>query len=138
MNESFKIVPLIRGLCGATIGGLIGYYVFDWILDQRFYAMVLPGACLGMGFGLASRERSTVCGIVSGLLGLAFGLFMEWQFFPFKKDGSLEYFLQNIHQLKPITLMMIGLGGLIAFWFGVGRESVVKSKPNDSSSEEEG
>lgn len=135
MNDSFNVAPLIRGLCGAAVGGVAGYYLFEWILRQDFYAMVIPGAALGMGFGLASREQSAVCGVVSGLLGLGFGLFVEWKHFPFLKDGSFGYFLQNVHQLKPITLVMIGLGGFVAFWFGVGRERFGPTQSREQSSE---
>lgn len=95
--------------------------------------MVLPGAVLGMGFGLASREYSKFCGIVSGLLAVGFGLFMEWKHFPFIKDESFGYFITHVHQLKPISLIMIGLGGLIAFWFGVGRETRTPGESRDAS-----
>lgn len=137
MNETFKIVPLIRGLCGAAVGGLIGYYVFDWILDQGFYAMVLSGALLGVGFGLASREISVINGVVSGGLALGLGLFVEWKNFPFIKDESIGYFLSHVHQLKPITLIMIGLGVFIAFMAGVGRKPMRESHSHDDSTEDE-
>jgi hypothetical protein len=137
MNDSLKIFPLLRGLCGAAVGGLIGYFVFGWIIQQGFYAMVLPGAVLGMGYGLASRARSAVGGIISGVLALAFGLFMEWKHFPFVKDDSFGYFISHVHQLKPITLIMIVLGAFIAFWFGVGRDSIRQSNTRDDSTEQD-
>ena len=43
MGANFRIVPLMRGLLGAAVGALVGYFAFEWILGQRFYAMILPG-----------------------------------------------------------------------------------------------
>jgi hypothetical protein len=137
MKESFRMAPLIRGLFGAAIGGVIGFYVFEWILSQDFYALVLPGAVLGMGFGVASREHSKVCGIVSGILALGLGLFVEWNRAPFRIDDSFSFFLKNFYELKPIQLIMIGLGGLIAFWFGVGRETISSPQSRESSTEQD-
>ena len=45
---------------------------------------------------------------------------------PFIKDDSLVYFLQNAGSLKPVTLVMIAIGGLIAFW--VPYRSIERSK----------
>ena len=49
---------------------------------------------------------------------LDWGFITEWWFFPFKADESLSYFLKNVGSLKPVTLLMIGVGALIAFWIG--------------------
>ena len=53
---------------------------------------------------------------VGGLSALLLGLFTEWRFFPFKADDSFRYFLRNVHELKPITLLMIAAGTAIGFW----------------------
>ena len=45
-------------------------------------------------------------------------LYTEWRFFPFAADSSLSYFLKNVSSLKPVTLLMIGVGAIIAFWVG--------------------
>jgi len=41
--------------------------------------------------------------------------------FPFLKDKSLAYFLAHVHQLRPLTLIMIGVGAVFAYWLGQGR-----------------
>ena len=57
-------------------------------------------------------------GLVCGVLGVVLGLITEWRFAPFVADGSLLYFLTHVGDLMPITLLMIGLSGVFAFWFG--------------------
>ena len=102
-------------LLGAVAGGLVGYFGFLWIARQGFYALVLPGGLLGVGASLVQTRSTSIC-VLCGLLALALGLLAEWQFAPFIRDGSLGYFLAHIHQLKPITLVMIAAGACIGFW----------------------
>ena len=108
-----KQAALVLG--GAVLGGVVGYFAFGWLVSQGFYGLVLPGGLIGLGAGLAPcrwRWPSVVCGVSALLLGL----FTEWRFFPFKADGSFSYFLRNVHELKPITLLMIAAGMAIGFW----------------------
>lgn len=116
-----RILPLIRGLFGAAAGGIVGYYAFAWVLSQGFYAMILPGAAVGFGFGVSSRERSAAFGFTSAILALGLGVFMEWRFFPFVKDDSFSYFISHIHKVKSISLVMIALGCFFAFRLGTGK-----------------
>lgn len=108
-----KQVALVLG--GALLGGLVGHFAFGWLYDQGFYGLVLPGGLLGLGAGSAtcrSRWPSVVCCV----LALGFGLFTEWRFRPFNADETLGYFLSHLHQLKPITLVMLAAGTAIGFW----------------------
>ena len=112
-------------LLGAALGGLLGYVGFFWIVQQGFYGLILPGGLLGIGAGLfkgGSRYISVVC----GLLALALGCFTEWRFAPFVADDSVGYFVAHMHQLKPITLIMIGAGTLIGFWVPFRRSQEAK------------
>jgi len=109
-------------LIGAAVGGLAGYVLFWYAAKWGFYAIVLPGAMLGIGAGLA-RNRSVFMALLCGLLAIGLGLFTEWWNFPFVRDGRIEYFVTHIHELKPITLGLIGLGGLIGFWMPFRRIS---------------
>ena len=74
-----KIIDACLSLIGAAAGGAIGFFAFGWLLRQGYYAMVLPGAMVGIGCGLLSRRDSLVRGILCGLAGLALGLFCEWK-----------------------------------------------------------
>jgi hypothetical protein len=102
-------------VCGALAGGVLGYFAFFWIANQGYYALALPGGLLGIGAGIA-KNRSVLVALSSCLSATALGLFTEWRYAPFIKDDSLGYFLAHVHELKPITLVMILLGGLIGFW----------------------
>ena len=102
-------------LLGALVGGALGYLAFFWLAGQGFYALVLPGALLGLGGGLA-RPRSRFVPVVCGLMALVLGLIIEWRFAPFTADTSLPYFLSHVHQLKPLTLIVIAVGAAIGFW----------------------
>lgn len=118
-------------LGGAVLGGLVGHFAFGWLVHQGFYGLVLPGGLLGLGAGLSpcrSRWPSAVCGV----LALVFGLVTEWRFFPFNADPGLGYFLSHVHQLKPITLLMLAAGTAIGFWVPFRRVEVNRAIGNDS------
>ncbi len=110
-----RIVADPLSLTAAVIGGTLGYFAFFWIADQGFYALVLPGGLMGLAAGIPgprSRWVAIVCGIAAVLLGL----YTEWRYAPFIADDSWMYFLTHIHQLRPLTLIMILVGAAIGFW----------------------
>ncbi len=110
-------------LVGAVAGGLVGYVGFLWIARQGFYALVLPGGLLGFSASLFQNRSTAIC-LACGMLALELGFLAEWQFAPFITDGSLGYFLSHVHQLKPITLIMIAAGALIGFWAPFSRRQL--------------
>jgi hypothetical protein len=112
------LVSNLLGLVGAVIGGVLGFYTFRWLVGQGFYGLMIPGALLGLGCSLLAQHPSTIRGIVCGVAALGLGLYTEWHFFPWNADNSLTYFLKNVTNLKPITLLMLGAGAIIAFWIG--------------------
>lgn len=110
----------ILGLCGAAVGAAIGVLIFGWLLRHGFHGLAIPGALLGLGFGLASKRQSTAMGVVCGVLALVVGVLAEWRYRPFIDDASLTYFIKNLTTI-PVSLAMILLGAALAFWFGRGR-----------------
>ena len=120
MDETVRKVNWPLGVVGAVLGGVAGYFVFRWIAGQGFYALILPGATVGLGCGVLSRGRSHALGVVCGLLAVPVGLLAEWRLEPFVADESLGYFLKHLHQLQPITIIMIVVGTALAYWMGVG------------------
>ena len=102
----------LLGVVGGIVGGALGYFAFFLFACQGFYAMVLPGALLGLSCGFLSGIKSNVLGIVCGLLAVLLGFFTQWRFAPFIDDGSFAY---------SMTLIMITVGGIFGFWFGKGR-----------------
>jgi hypothetical protein len=119
-------------LLGAAAGGALGYYAFFWTADQGYYGIMLPGGLLGLGAGIAknpSRWLAAACAVFA----LALGLFTEWQFAPFTKDESFTYFLLHVHQLQPITLLMIAIGAAIAFWVPFRRMAIGARKTSGTT-----
>lgn len=114
------VAPLTNAalsLVGAAVGGVLGYLAFGWLAGQGFYALALPGVLLGLGATVLARRRSMALAVACGVLALALGVFAEWKHFPFAKDDSLNYFVTHLFDLRPFTLIMIGLGGFGGFWF---------------------
>lgn len=112
---------------GALLGGTVGYFAFFWIAAQGLYGPALPGGLLGLGAGIV-KTRSIGVAVTCGLLATALGLFTEFRFAPFIKDPSLSYFLSHVFDLRPMTLLMIAVGGTIGFWIPFRqRESVRQS-----------
>ena len=104
-------------LAAATAGGLIGYFVFGWLVSQGIYAPAIPGVFLGFGGGFVAKQRNVPVAATCGVVALALCLFAEWRHFPFTYDGSLSYFLAHLADLRPLALIMVGLGGFAGFWF---------------------
>lgn len=111
----------ILGVAGALVGGAVGHLLFLAMAKRGFYAMVLPGALVGLGCGLLSGRRSVLLGIASGVIGLVVGVLTEWVHAPFVRDRSLSFFLKHLRELSGASLIMILVGAAFAFWFGLGR-----------------
>ena len=105
----------ILALFGAALGGAAGFFLCGWLARQGFYTVVLPGALIGFG-ALIGRFRSIVGPILLSIAALLLIYFTEWRHFPFSRDQSFSYFMQNIGDLKTLTHIMAALGTAIAFW----------------------
>lgn len=121
----------IRGIAGALIGAVVGYFAFSFVVGHGLYAMILPGACVGLACGYLSRVESKTLGIIAAIVGLAVSVLSEAHQFPFIKDKSLTYFITHIHEVLPMHLVMMALGTAFAFWFGRGRERFAGSSNVD-------
>lgn len=102
-------------LVGAVVGGVLGHFIFFWAARQGFYAMILPGAFVGLGAAVY-KSPSWALPPICGVLALVAGILTEWRFAPFAADGSLGYFLTHLKDLQPMTVLLIGLGALFGFW----------------------
>ena len=124
-------IDVLRGLIGAAVGGAVGYFVFGWLVSQGFYAVALPGVLLGVGAGLLRQRQSLAFSIVCAITAVVLGILAEWKHFPYAADESLGYFLEHLQDLRPISLIMIALGGFAGFWFS---RRPARQVPNDSES----
>lgn len=110
------------GILGAALGAIAAWFIYNWAYDQGFYALALPGAAVGLGFSALSRRTMIAGGIFCAVVSFFLTAACEWNNSPFDSDQSFTYFLANIHNVdSQMTLVMIGLGVLMAFWFGRGR-----------------
>lgn len=123
----------LRGLLGAIVGGVVGYFVFTWLAHQGFYALVLPGALLGLGCASLMRVDSSLAGVLCALVAVPLSLFCEWCAFPFVADRSLGYFVTHMHELRAMTWIMVVLGAVFAFWLGKGRDVYYTQRQDTSS-----
>ena len=127
-NSTAPAINIVLTLAGAMVGGALGFFAFGWLVRQGFYAPAIPGVLLGFGGGLLARRRSHLLAVICGMFATALCLFADWRHFPFLRDGSLSYFLTHLADLKPLTLMMIALGGFAGFWFTWRARLVQRSK----------
>jgi hypothetical protein len=127
--ESLPLKPVGLGVLGAVAGGVLGYLAFMWAARQGFYALVLPGAALGLGCGLAARSGPGLLSIACGIAGLGLGFFSEWKLAPFIADDSLGYFVTHLHELRPMTLILIALGGFFAWRLAMGFGTAPRRRP---------
>jgi hypothetical protein len=112
------MLQMLKVFVGAAIGGIVGYYVWKWMLSQGFYALAVPGGLLGVGAGFF-KNRSIVAAIVCGIAAFALGVFSEWRQFPFSR----------LNELGPVTWLMILVGTAIGFWGPYSNLSRTKAKP---------
>ncbi len=112
------LISNLLGLVGAIVGGVLGFYTFAWLEDKGFYGLAIPGAFLGLGCGLLSQHNSIFRGILCGVAALGLSLFSEWKFHHFLVDNSFSFMVTHITDKSPVTLLMIGIGTVIAFWVG--------------------
>ena len=118
-------------LVGAAFGAVLGFFAFSWVLGQGYYGLIIPGGLVGLGAGI-SKNRSIPLAVVCGVVALGAGLFTEWWHFSFLADSSFPYFLGHVYELKPVTLMMLGVGAVIGFYIPYARaEEFDKRRPVD-------
>ena len=117
-NEDATVV--LRGMAGAAIGAVVGWFAVGWLIGEGFYGLALPGALVGLICGALSGGASLVNAILCAIIAVGLGVALEWRHFPFVADESFGYFVAHLHQLKGMTWLMLALGAVFAFWFGRG------------------
>lgn len=114
--------PLWFGILGAAAGGVIGYFVFFLLLENAgMYAMVLPGALIGLGRAVGAKAKSIPLGIVCGIAALVLSLFIEWRITPLPDGETISDFFAKLPDRPFRNQASIVAGPLMALWFGAGR-----------------
>ena len=111
-----RLISNSLGLVGATIGGVVGFYTFQWLVGHGFYGLAIPGAFLGLGCGLLAQHTSIPRGIVCGVAALGLSLYSETTVLLAPND-NVSYVIAHLTE-NPVTLLMIVIGTIIAFWVG--------------------
>lgn len=123
MNPSIRQPNYVLGIVAAAVGGLVGFFAFEWIHGQGFYALILPPCFLGLAGGYGIRARSQPFAIICGIAGLVLGLYTEWRFRPFVADASFQYFITHLHNLKPLTIGLLAIGAVISYRLALGLDA---------------
>jgi hypothetical protein len=118
----FKDHPreIVLSTLGAVAGGVLGFFVFQWLYSYGYYALMLPIAGVGLGGSLFARRASILRAILCTVAGLALGIYTEWHFC---NNDSFSYFLTHLNELSPPTCIMLFVGALLCFWLGYGRNA---------------
>lgn len=112
------LISNLLGLIGAAIGGVLGFYTFQWLEDHGFYGLAIPGSFLGLGCGLLAQHRSQLRGVLCGIAALGLSLFVEWKFHYFIEDDSFLFMLTHLKDKSPVTWLMMAIGTIVAYWVG--------------------
>src|SRR4051795_1922809 len=131
-----RVMSTMMGVLGGIVGGVFGFVLFFWIIKQNLYAMVLPGASVGLGCGLLARHRSAPRGVACAIAALLLGLYTEWRYMPFIADDRFGYLVAHFYSLRWWTLIMIGLGTALAYY--LGKEAGFLAPRNDALARAEG
>jgi hypothetical protein len=135
------VVSNLLGLVGAAIGGVLGFYVYRWVLNQGFIGGMIPGAFLGLGCSLLARHPSMARGVVCGVAGLILGFFTDW-YTTITKQTFWEY-LRDVKSINQVILLTIAIGTFIAFWLGkdagiAGRSGLATAPAEKTAPQQEG
>ncbi|QEG23438.1 hypothetical protein [Mariniblastus fucicola] len=110
------------GILGAFLGAAAGWFIFRWAFSQGYYVLALPGAAVGLGFSALASRRMFAGGIFCAVVAFFVTVGCEWNERPFNDDNSFTYFLTHLHKVDDqMTIVMLVIGVLLAFWFGRGR-----------------
>ena len=115
------LATFVPGLVGSLLGGLLGYFLVDWLRRQGFYTIVLPGALAGLGCGVCSWTHSRARGVLCAIEAAAFGLVSEWllMYGPHEPTfGNFLGFLGKFDKQPLITPIMLGIGVFLGYYWG--------------------
>ena len=120
----------LLGLAGAVGGGILGFFVFLWLYDHGFYAVMVPGAALGLAGGALLKGRSMPFGIVCAVLAVLLGVFAHWwiRIPGDNEDPGFLYLMTHLNHITSVPLILIVLGALCGYWFGQGQERIGRTR----------
>lgn len=112
-------IAMLKGVIGAVVAGVIGYFLYRLLLNNGYYAIAIPGGFVGIGYGLAARKPSMIAGICCGIAGLFFGFWCDAV--TMAPPETLFSYLAKFNQKPQTNLILICIGAFMSAWFGRGR-----------------
>jgi hypothetical protein len=109
------MLNVVKNLVGGAIGGVVGFYFFEWFLNYNLYAMIAPGGLIGLGASFF-KHRFLPLPFITGVAAFVLGMFTEWRHWPMRTDPSFGYFLMHPQSLTPPSLLMILAGTALGFY----------------------
>jgi len=103
---------LVLGAVGIAVGGVVGALIFYAFAKRAILLWALPGAFVGLGRVVFVQRRSWPLAVACAVAGLAVPLVI-----------AHAIVLGGLPALSARTVFTIAVGGLIAFWFGLGRST---------------
>lgn len=108
---------ILKGVVGAILGAVAGYFLFVQLSSMGLYAFVLPGALIGIGCGWLAKTRSIVLMVVCFFLAIVTSTIGEWRSLHFVADPSLWFFVQHVHESRNgFAIIAIALNAVVAAW----------------------
>jgi hypothetical protein len=105
----------VLAVCWACLGGAVGYVGFWLLLARGIYAVVLPGALVGLAAGIV-RTPSPLVAVVCSLVAIVAGLWDRAPGGAVCCGPQLGLLSASLLDLQPLTQGSIAVGGLIGFW----------------------
>ena len=115
-----RLIEFVPGLLAGVAGGVAGYLLVAVLMNQGFWMPILPGAFAGLACGQCSPVRSKVRGALIAAITLGLVIYAQWKLFVpgFEFDGSLRDYTLHLHQLPPLTLIIMAVNVASAYWWG--------------------
>jgi len=123
-----KTRPLPVAIAGAVLGGAVGYSAFKLLLNSfGLYAMVLPGAMVGVGRATGSTAKSIPVGVVCFVGAVLISIITEWSVTVMPEDATFVDFLAALPDKPFRNQASLVAGPIMALWFGIGRNETPQS-----------
>ena len=116
-----RILELVPGLLAGVAGGIAASFLLKFLMAwQGLWMPIITGAIVGLACGQASPVASRARGLIIALFTLGLVVVIQWQRWtpPFETDGSLSDYVQHLHELPAMTLVLMAINVVIAYWWG--------------------
>lgn len=116
-----RLLEFVPGLVGGVVGGVGGYLLVAYLIrSQGLWVPILPGAFAGLACGQTSSIYSKRRGVVMAIFVALLIVYTQWKLFnpPFAFDGSLQAYAMHLHELPPLTLIVMAVNVVLGYWWG--------------------